>query len=144
MNVAHPKNLVLAAAAALLAQFPAVSARAADSAPLPGQTVVVGETTSGDTKVILVEQIPKKPWETPAWAYPDRGLTFFPDGPGKGKDRWAIGGLWQLAPMFTANYTRGRGLRVHARRPAPDHHRLQPARASAPSGPSRRVRSASA
>jgi hypothetical protein len=109
VNVAHPKNIVLAAAAALLAQLPAGAARAADPAPSPGQTVVVGEFTSGETKVILVEQIPKKPWETPAWAYPDRGLTFFPDGPGKGKDRWAIGGIWQIAPMFTASYTRGLG-----------------------------------
>jgi len=109
VNVAHPKSLVLAAAAALLAQLPAGTARAADPAPSPGQVVVVGEATSGETTVILVQQTPKKPWETPAWAYPDRGLTFFPDGPGKGKDRWAVGGLWQLAPMFTANYTRGVG-----------------------------------
>jgi hypothetical protein len=109
VNVAHPKNLVLAAAAALLAQIPAGPARAADPAPSPGQVVVVGEATSGETKVLLVEQVPKRPWETPAWAYPDRGLTFFPDGPGKGKDRWAIGGIWQIAPMFTANYTRGMG-----------------------------------
>ena len=36
-----------------------------------------------------------------------RGLGIFPAGPGEGNARWAIGGLWQIAPMFTASYTRG-------------------------------------
>jgi hypothetical protein len=98
------------AAAALLAQLPPSTALAADppssssSAP-----TIVGEYQTKDTTVIVVERTPLKPWETPAWAYPERGLTFFPDGPGKGNDRWAIGGLWQIAPMFTAQYTRGLG-----------------------------------
>ncbi len=81
---------------ALLATLSPVLARAADEA-------------TRETTVILVEQAPRKPWETPAWAYPERGLTFFPDGPGPGKDRWSVGGLWQIAPMFTATYTRGLG-----------------------------------
>lgn len=42
-------------------------------------------------------------------AYPERGLAFYPSGPGEGKDRWAIGGLWQISPMFTASYRRGLG-----------------------------------
>jgi hypothetical protein len=81
---------------ALLACSSPVLARAADE--------VVRETT-----VVVVERTPKKPWETPAWAYPERGLTFFPEGPGPGKDRWAVGGLWQIAPMFTASYMHGLG-----------------------------------
>jgi hypothetical protein len=85
------------------------SSRAADPAPQGAPLQLVGEKTSGDTTVLLVQQTPKKPWETPAWAYPERGLTFFPEGPGKGKDRWSVGGIWQIAPMFTANYTRGLG-----------------------------------
>jgi hypothetical protein len=36
-------------------------------------------------------------------------LTFFPEGPGAGKDRWTVGALWQIAPMFTASYVRGLG-----------------------------------
>ncbi len=99
---------VLAALAASLAPGLALAADPvppAAAAPL----VVVDEKTTKDTTVILVQQTPKPPWETPAWAYPERGLTFFPEGPGKGKDRWAVGGLWQIAPMFTASYTRGVG-----------------------------------
>ncbi len=42
-------------------------------------------------------------------AYPERGLVYHPSGPGEGKDRWAIGGLWQISPMFTASYSRGLG-----------------------------------
>ena len=85
-----------AALVALLASMSPVLARAA-------------EETTEKTTVILVDRTPKQPWETPAWAYPERGLTFFPEGPGKGKDRWAVGGLWQIAPMFTASYMRGLG-----------------------------------
>ena len=85
---------------ALLALLSPVLARAADE---------IAEKTTEKTTVILVDRTPKPPWETPAWAYPDRGLTFFPEGPGKGKDRWAVGGLWQIAPMFTASYMRGLG-----------------------------------
>ena len=101
---------IAAAAAILVAMLPGL-AHAADAPPpaAPAPLVVVDEKTTQDTTVVVVERIPRKPWETPEWAYPERGLTFFPDGPGKGKDRWAIGGLWQIAPMFTANYTRGLG-----------------------------------
>ncbi len=42
-------------------------------------------------------------------AWPERGLLFHPAGPGEGKDRWAVGGLWQISPMFTASYRRGVG-----------------------------------
>ncbi|HZY05730.1 MAG TPA: hypothetical protein VFF02_19745 [Anaeromyxobacteraceae bacterium] len=42
-------------------------------------------------------------------AWPERGLLFHPSGPGEGKDRWAVGGLWQISPMFTASYRRGLG-----------------------------------
>lgn len=112
MNLAHVNRLLLPAVAALLVQVAPATASAADPAPQqPGAATarVVEEVTTKDTTVILVEQTPRKPWETPEWAYPERGLTFFPDGPGKGKDRWAIGGLWQIIPVFTAQYTRGLG-----------------------------------
>jgi hypothetical protein len=36
-----------------------------------------------------------------------RRLTFYPAGPGEGNAQWAIGGVWQIAPMFTASYTKG-------------------------------------
>jgi hypothetical protein len=42
--------------------------------------------------------------------YPARGLAIYPAGPGKGQERWTVGGLWQIAPMFTGSYTRGLGL----------------------------------
>ncbi len=100
----------VAAAAALVAVLAGpFAAKAADAPPPSGPLTLVGEQTQGDTTVVLVERIPKKPWETPAWAYPEQGLTFFPEGPGEGKDRWAIGAIWQLAPMFSVNYTRGLG-----------------------------------
>ncbi len=108
MRAVFPKSMVTAAIliAALVAPAPGL---AADPTPQASPLTVVGEKTSGDTTVVLVEQERKPVRETPAWAYPERGLTFFPDGPGEGKDRWAIGGIWQIAPMFTANYTRGLG-----------------------------------
>jgi len=37
------------------------------------------------------------------------GFIFFPIGPDEGQQRWAIGGVWQVAPMFTANFRRGLG-----------------------------------
>ena len=110
---AYVSTVTLRHIAAAVTLVTALAVPALGSAVEPAQQgaplQLVGEKTSGETTVILVEQTPKKPWETPAWAYPERGLTFFPDGPGKGKDRWAIGGIWQIAPMFTANYTRGLG-----------------------------------
>jgi len=101
----------VAVLAALVATLAPGQARATDPAPPAAEAplVIVGEKTVNDTTVIVVQQTPMPIRETPAWAYPERGLTFFPDGPGPGKDRWAIGGLWQLAPMFTASYTRGVG-----------------------------------
>ena len=109
MKAAHPNRLVLAATAAFLVLAGPVSARADAAPPQAGGPVVVDEIRTKDTTVILVEQTPKKPWETPEWAYPERGLTFFPEGPGKGKDRWSVGAIWQIAPMFQANYRRGLG-----------------------------------
>ncbi len=43
------------------------------------------------------------------WKFPEQGLLVHPAGPGKGKDRLALGGVWQVAPMFTAHYRRGLG-----------------------------------
>jgi hypothetical protein len=107
VNAAQP-TFLLAALAASLAAGPA---RAADSPPAASQAPlqVVEEVQTSDTRVLVLERTPKPVRETPQWAYPDRGLTFFPDGPGKGNDRWAVGAIWQIAPMFTANYTRGLG-----------------------------------
>jgi hypothetical protein len=81
---------------AILASMSPVLSRAADEG-------------TRESTVILVQQTPRPNRETPAWAYPERGLTFFPDGPGPGKDRWSVGGIWQIAPMFTASYMRGIG-----------------------------------
>lgn len=72
-----------------------------------GQLGVVEVDRTDTSTVIVVEK--KKAEPDPAWAYPDRGLTFFPEGPGKGKDRWAVGGILQVAPMFQASYRRGLG-----------------------------------
>jgi hypothetical protein len=107
VNAAQP-TFLLAALAASLAAGPA---RAADSPPAASQAPlqVVEEVQTSDTRVLVLERTPRPVRETPQWAYPDRGLTFFPDGPGKGNDRWAVGAIWQIAPMFTANYTRGLG-----------------------------------
>ncbi|MEI7703477.1 MAG: hypothetical protein WCK73_02645 [Deltaproteobacteria bacterium] len=107
MKAAQPK-ILLAALAALLA---AGSASAADApaAPQAPPLQVVGEYKTKDSTVIVVEQEKKALRDTTAWAYPERGLTFFPDGPGKDKDRWAIGAMWWVAPFFTAQYTRGLG-----------------------------------
>lgn len=105
---AVPTKLLLAVLAAMLS---AGSALAADPPPPPasGTPVIVEEVKTGDTTVIVVERTPKPLRETPEWAYPERGLTFFPDGPGKGNDRWAVGGMWMIAPLFTASYARGLG-----------------------------------
>ncbi len=101
-------KLLLAVLAAMLSTG---TARAAAPPPNDSQPplTVVEEVKSSDSTVIVVERVPKPLRETPAWAYPERGLTFFPDGPGKGQDRWSVGGIWMIAPMFTANYLRGLG-----------------------------------
>jgi hypothetical protein len=44
-----------------------------------------------------------------AGSYPAAGLAFYPLGPGPAKDRWAFGGIWQIAPMFAGTYRRGLG-----------------------------------
>jgi len=82
-------------------------ARASDPAPTavaePAPTVVViGDRTT--TVAVQVEPTPRAPWP-----YPERGLLVYPEGPGEGKDRWAVGGVWQIAPMFKADYRRGLG-----------------------------------
>lgn len=100
----------LAVLAALVAVLAPGQARATDPAPPPADPfVIVGEKTVDDTTVLVVEKKRRPVRETPAWAYPERGLTFFPDGPGPGKERWSVGALWQIAPMFTAQYMRGLG-----------------------------------
>jgi hypothetical protein len=96
-----------AALAAALLGLGGAQARASDPAPPgaaePAPTVVVaGDRTT--TVVVQVEPAPPVPW-----GYPERGLLVYPEGPGEGKDRWAVGGLWQIAPMFTADYRRGLG-----------------------------------
>jgi hypothetical protein len=70
---------------------PAPTAQAKD-APAPAAPVAAASAKADDT-----------------WLYLDRGLQFFPEGPGKNKDRLSIGGIWQIAPMFTLQYTRGIG-----------------------------------
>jgi hypothetical protein len=112
--VSHPQSsrrTGLAVLAVLVASLPPGQARATDPAPSAAEAplVVVGDKTVGDTTVIVVQQAPTPSRERPAWAYPERGLTFFPDGPGPGKERWSVGGIWQIAPMFTATYMRGLG-----------------------------------
>jgi hypothetical protein len=42
-----------------------------------------------------------------AWGGAPRALTFFPGGVPDGSSHWALGGIWQIAPMFTASYTKG-------------------------------------
>jgi hypothetical protein len=41
--------------------------------------------------------------------YPEHGLLFYPSGPGPARDRWSVGGIWQIAPMFAGSYRRGLG-----------------------------------
>jgi hypothetical protein len=86
---------------------PASSPAAAGQATPQGALVLVDEKRT--ETVIVVEKEAKPEPRPPAWEYLERGLLFYPEGPGAGKDRWAIGGLWQVAPMFTANYRRGLG-----------------------------------
>jgi hypothetical protein len=72
------------------------AARAAE----PDQPTAAGSSSSP----ALVAEEP-----TADESYPRRGLSFYPAGPGKDQHRWSIGGLWQIAPMFTASYERGLG-----------------------------------
>lgn len=86
---------------------PASSTAVAGQATPPGAVVLVDEKRT--ETVIVVEKEARPEPKPPAWEYLERGLLFYPEGPGPGKDRWAIGGLLQIAPMFTANYRRGLG-----------------------------------
>lgn len=95
--------------AAALAALSAVPARAADQAapsPQPSPVVVEEKVVEEKTTTVVVEASPKP--KTP-WEYPERGLLYYPAGPVAGKDRWAVGAIWQIAPMFTADYRRGLG-----------------------------------
>jgi hypothetical protein len=79
----------------------------------PAGAAEPGGTAAAATPAAAVAPAPA-PAEAPApaadpWAYPERGLVIHPAGPGAGKERWAVGGLWQIAPMFTASYSRGLG-----------------------------------
>src|SRR5262249_32730732 len=47
--------------------------------------------------------------DAPLAAAPSVGFIFFPTGPNPGQQRWAVGGVWQVAPMFTANFRLGLG-----------------------------------
>ena len=47
--------------------------------------------------------------EPPLASAPGEGFIFYPTGPREGQQRWAVGGVWQVAPMFTANFRRGLG-----------------------------------
>jgi len=47
--------------------------------------------------------------DAPLAAAPAEGFVFFPMGPDKGQHRWAVGGVWQISPMFTANFRHGLG-----------------------------------
>jgi hypothetical protein len=47
--------------------------------------------------------------DAPVAAIPAQGFVFFPTGPKEGQQRWAVGGVWQVAPMFTANFRLGLG-----------------------------------
>ena len=40
---------------------------------------------------------------------PGGGFIFFPTGPDQGQQRWSVGGVWQVAPMFAANFRLGLG-----------------------------------
>ncbi len=58
---------------------------------------------------IVIDQTPEQALSARAYAYPQQGLVFFPEGPGKGNRRATIGGIWQVAPMVTASYMAGLG-----------------------------------
>jgi hypothetical protein len=107
------RKLVAAAALVALLAVPAgaVRAQASTSAPpaQPGELKVVETDRTDATTVIVVERTPKPVDDSAEWAYPKRGLEYYPAGPGPGEGRWAIGGMWMIAPMFTADYRHGLG-----------------------------------
>jgi hypothetical protein len=107
------RKLIAAAGLAALVTLAAGATRAQASTAAPqaqlDQLVVVEQDKSDTTTVIVVERTPKVPDRAAEWAYPERGLVYYPAGPGAGKGRWAIGGIWMIAPMFTADYRHGLG-----------------------------------
>ena len=113
MPNSHRKRTTAALAAALLGVVPraGLAADSPGSAPAGpadgGAPVLVDERTV--EKVLVIEATPAPAPMPEPWPYPERGLLVYPEGPGDGKDRWAVGGIWQIAPMFTANYRRGLG-----------------------------------
>jgi hypothetical protein len=100
----HVKNVVLQVAcfAALTAALPVQSSRADEPAPAPAAPSAAPSNATAPVASTAAHA-------EESWHYLERGLQFFPEGPGKGKDRLSIGGLWQIAPMFTMNYERGLG-----------------------------------
>ena len=93
-------SVAVALAALLLA--PALArASAAEPAPAAAPEGAPAEKAPPAT--------PEPPASKGQWEYLERGLLFYPAGPGPGKDRWAVGAIWQIAPMFTADYKRGVG-----------------------------------
>jgi hypothetical protein len=72
-------------------------------------TSVTLASSSMSSSPARAEDAPAPEHDEAAWAYPKRGLSFFPDGPGRGNDRVSLGGIWQIAPMVTASYMRGLG-----------------------------------
>ena len=95
-----------AGAAAVLAAALVARPAAADAPGPAPQTVVQEKVVEERTTTVVLEPAPAA---KPAWGYPDHGLVFYPEGPGAGKDRWAVGGIWQIAPMFTTDYRHGLG-----------------------------------
>jgi|GEM_PF-6568898 len=47
--------------------------------------------------------------DMPLATAPSVGFIFFPTAPDPGQQRWAVGGVWQIAPMFNANFRLGLG-----------------------------------
>jgi len=78
------------------------------SPPAPAEgapTAIAGGSAGKERPTALVAAATS----TSPWEYPERGLVLFPAGPGAGKERWAVGAVWMIAPMFTADYRRGVG-----------------------------------
>jgi hypothetical protein len=95
------------AALVLLAALAGTAGRAEE--PKPASSTAQAQPAPGPADATKAEAPPPDPEQDEAWKLPERGLLFHPAGPGQGKDRMALGGLWQIAPMFTANYRRGLG-----------------------------------
>lgn len=105
MDLRRASARVCGAALALLAALAGTAARAEEAKPVPSAAQV--QPAAGAPEAAKVEASGAEPEKDEPWRLPERGLLFHPAGPGDGKDRMALGGLWQIAPMFTANYRRG-------------------------------------